>query len=97
MNEYIAIPNPGAFDLDGADGQKLRMGRIEEIRGNVPASTGGPAETADRGDAIREIAANLERLCIEYACHSRVNGTGNETRAVWAQFKAQIEALKGMA
>ncbi len=69
----------------------------EQLSPNMPASTGGPTATADRGDAIREIAETLERLCIEYACHSRVNGVGNETRAVWRQFKAEIEALKGMA
>lgn len=73
------------------------MGHGEEICADRPVSANRPAATADRGDAIREIAANLERLCIEYACHSRVNGTGNETRAVWAQFKAQIEALKAAA
>lgn len=55
------------------------------------------AVAVDRSDEIKEIAANLERLCIEYACQSRVNGVGNETRAVWAAFKAQIEALKGVA
>ncbi len=52
---------------------------------------------ADRGDAIREIATNLERLCIEYACHSRVNGVGNETRAAWTEFKAELERLKAIA
>ena len=52
---------------------------------------------ADRGDAIHQIAANLERLCIEYDCQGRVSPLGVERHAVWAEFKAQIEALKGMA
>ena len=73
------------------------VGHGEEIRADRSASTGRPAAIADRGDAIREIAETLERLCIEYACHSRVNGVGNETRAVWRQFKAEIEALKAIA
>ena len=53
--------------------------------------TGTPTVTQNQ---IHEIATSLERLCIEYACQSRVNGVSNETRAVWRQFKAQIEALK---
>jgi len=57
----------------------------------------GTTQTVDRGDEIREIATNLERLCIEYACYSRINGVGNETRSAWAAFKAQIEALKAIA
>ena len=62
-----------------------------------PARSLGTTPIAYRSDEIREIAINLETLCIEYACYSRINGTGNETRAAWAAFKAQIEALKAIA
>jgi len=86
----------GPLHVDSLDGQEIRMVGGEQP-GRIERRTNRPAEVAYRSDAIREIAANLERLCIEYACHSRVNGTGNETRAVWAQFKAQIEALKAAA
>jgi hypothetical protein len=55
-----------------------------------------PVQVVDRRNELREIATTLERLCVEYACQSRVNSVGVETRAVWAAFKAQIEALKGM-
>ena len=54
-------------------------------------------QEVNRSDEIREIAANLERLCIEYDCYGRVSPQGAERRAVWAQFKAQIEALRGIA
>ena len=80
----------------GADRQGLRMVGGEELCGKVPGTCRATA-SADRGDAIREIATNLERLCIEYACHSRVNGVGNETRAAWTEFKAELERLKAIA
>lgn len=80
----------------GANRQSLRMVGGEELCGTVPGTCRSTAP-ADRGDAIGEIAANLERLCIEYDCYGRVSPQGTERRAVWAQFKAQIEALRGMA
>lgn len=73
------------------------FGDGEGIRINPAFRANRPTAPAGRGDELREIAANLERLCIEYACHSQINSVGNETRAVWAQFKAQIEALRGFA
>ncbi len=73
------------------------LGDGEGIRINPAFRTGGTTAPADRGDELREIATNLERLCIEYACHSRINGVGSETRAAWSAFKAQIERLKGAA
>ena len=86
----------GAPGLNGADPESLRMVGSEELRGNERRSHRSTAPV-DRGDAIREIAANLERLCIEYDCYGRVSPQGSERRATWAQFKAQIEALRGMA
>lgn len=73
------------------------MGDGKGIRCNGGFRTSGSTTPADRGDAIREIATNLERLCIEYDCYGRVSPQGSERRAAWAQFKAQIEALRGMA
>lgn len=78
----------------------------------VTVSPGGPGKLIDcmkciacgwsvmngaKQAQILEIAANLERLCIEYDCYGRVSPQGSERRATWAQFKAQIEALRGMA
>ena len=57
----------------------------------------GTTPIADRGDEIREIATNLETLAIVYSCQHRVNGTGNETRAAWSEFKAELERLKAQA
>lgn len=85
-----------AAGMYGADRQSLRMVGGEELCGTVPGTCRATAP-ADRGDAIREIAANLERLCIEYACQSRVNGVGSETRAVWAAFKDELARLKAIA
>lgn len=85
-----------AAGMYGADRQSLCLVGSEELCGKVPGACGSTAP-ADRGDAIREIATNLERLCIEYDCLGRVSPHGVERRAVWAQFKAQIEALRGMA
>lgn len=95
MNE-ITSQLPSALRLDSVNGQEIRM------VGGMPASqverrSHRSTAPVDRGDAIREIAANLERLCIEYDCYGRVSPQGSERRAVWAQFKAQIEALRGMA
>lgn len=96
MHEENPFQLLGSLRLDSQDGQSLCMVGSEPAS-QVERRSRRSTAPADRGDAIREIAANLERLCIEYACQSRVNGVGNETRAVWAQFKAQIEALRGMA
>lgn len=77
--------------------KETRLEAGERSSGNVSEPTSRTSEAADRSNEIREIATNLERLCIEYACHSRVNGVGNETRAVWSEFKAEIERLKAIA
>lgn len=83
-------------DLDGADRQNLCMVGGEELCGTVPGTCRSTA-TVDRGDAIREIAANLERLCIEYDCYGRVSPQGSDRRAVWAEFKDELARLKGVA
>lgn len=44
-----------AIDLDGADGQSLRMVGSEKLRGKVPRAC-GPAAFADRIYEIKEIA-----------------------------------------
>ena len=85
-----------ALGIYGPDAKGLRMVGCEELRRNEPGSHRSTAPV-DRGDELREIAANLERLCIEYDCYGRVSPQGSERRATWAQFKAQIEALREMA
>ena len=104
MHDTLSIQVPAAPDRrSNRTGQEHTatetnsLGDGEGIRVNPAFRANRPTAPAGRGDELREIAANLERLCIEYACHSQINGVGNETRAVWAQFKAQIEALRGMA
>jgi hypothetical protein len=95
MNENPSIPSP--LHTDSQARQELCMVGSERASQVESAGPQRIAAPADRGDEIREIAVNLERLCIEYACHSRINGVGSETRAAWSAFKAQIERLKGVA
>jgi hypothetical protein len=95
MNENTpGLPSP--LHLDSETRQKLCMVGSQPVGREKPNSLGF-AEATNRRDELREIAANLERLCIEYACQHRVNGTGIDTRNAWMEFKAELERLKGVA
>jgi hypothetical protein len=87
----------GSLYMDSQARQKLCMVGGERTSEIESARSHRSTAPADRSDEIREIATNLERLAIVYSCQHRVNGTGNETRAAWSAFKAQIERLKGVA
>lgn len=95
MNENTSRLSQSA-GMYGADRQGLRMVGGEELCGTVPGTCRSTAPS-DRGDAIREIATNLERLCIEYDCYGRVSPQGAERRAAWAAFKDELARLKAIA
>ena len=88
---------PSPLHTDSQARQNLCMVGGQPAFAIESARSLGTTAPADRGDELREIATNLETLCIEYACYSRINGTGNETRAAWSEFKAEIERLKAIA
>lgn len=50
MHDFIAIPNPRAFDLYGAYTKGVRMVGGEELRGDLPAGTSGTAGATDQGN-----------------------------------------------
>ena len=59
MNDFVAIPNPRAFDLDGADPESLRMVERQALCRAISAGTVGPTSpTNERNETL----AKLDRL-----------------------------------